>query len=228
MYISPSASVPKEVRPFRGPRAGRQVLLLHRPSVLQPERAHEAAAVVAVEVGPRVSRHAAAAVDDPSRHRASFAVPVLDDGQGVGARRTGGVGGEARGSLGDRPPVVLSAPARRQAHVDLLVASLAHVADVEIAGHGIEGEAPGVAQAQGPDLPTGPGVLHEGVGGRDDVGGAVRVDAQDLAQEGGQGTARCPRDRPPSPRRRGRCTGVRRGRTATGPRGGCRRAGPPG
>src|SRR5262245_54019616 len=55
-------------------------------------------------------------------------------------------------SLHELPPVVLAAVARARLEVDLLPLVLADVADPQIAGRTVEGEAPGIAQSLRPDL----------------------------------------------------------------------------
>src|SRR5206468_5422970 len=67
----------------------------------------------------------------------------------------------------DVPAVVLEAGTRPRCVVDLLPVALADVADPEVAGLAVEGEAPGVAQAVALDTPP---------------AGAVWVDGEKLAQ----------------------------------------------
>ena len=128
-----------------------------------------ARAVVAVQVGAGelgqgdVAHHVAAG------DRARRAVRVLDDRQD-GARRSAAPArrpGRCAAPSYVVPAVVgAGAVARGGGEVDLLVAVLADVADDEVAGVAVEGEAPRVAQAVG-----------------EDRGAPVaRIDAQELAE----------------------------------------------
>src|SRR5204863_6596259 len=84
------------------------------------------------------------------------------------------------------PAVVLSAGRRAQLEVDLFPVVLADVADPEVAGGGVEREAPRVAEAPGPDLGTGAALADERVGRRDGVrlaGRRLGVDAEDLPEQ---------------------------------------------
>src|SRR5439155_16458592 len=81
-------------------------------------------------------------------------------------------------------PVVLAAVAGGEADVHLLPEVLPDVGDDEVTRGPVEGEAPGIAQAVGPDLAAGAGGGAEGVVGRHRVGAApVHVDAEHLAEE---------------------------------------------
>ena len=99
---------------------------------------------------------------------------------------------EALGPFHHVPAVVPSAAVvlrvRRRLHVDLLLAVLSHVADVERAALAVEGEAEGVAQAAVPDLVEGLAGADVGVVGRNGVVvGEARegdVDADQLAEQG--------------------------------------------
>ena len=84
------------------------------------------------------------------------------------------------------PAVVRAAAIARgtRAEVDLLVHVLAHVRDRKVTGLAIEGEAPGVAEAVGPDLAAPRRLVVERVVGRDRVLAIRRstwIDAEDLA-----------------------------------------------
>src|SRR5439155_26342122 len=120
----------------------------------------------------------APAVDDAARDGAAVAVAVLQDGQRHAGHVAAGGGREAVAALGDVPAVVLAAAAGGEADVHLLPLALADVGDHEVAGQAVEGEAPRVAQAVGPDLAARARAGDEGVVGRDRVGvAAVHVDA---------------------------------------------------
>src|SRR5437868_182226 len=90
------------------------------------------------------------------------------------------------------PAVVLAAGAPGRLEIDLLPVPLPDVGDVEVVRRTVEAEAPGVAQAEGPDLGGAGRGAGEGVARRDGVVAvricgeavAVDVDAQDLAQQG--------------------------------------------
>ena len=72
--------------------------------------------------------------------------------------------------------------ARRE--VDLLPRALADVGEREVAGGAVEREAPGVAEAEGPDLRPRASDADERVAGRDRVGDAApRIDAEQLAEQ---------------------------------------------
>ena len=144
----------------------------------QPQRARrarrqrgardDARAVVAVQVGARELGQGGVAHDVAAGDRARGAVRVLDDRQD-GSRRGAGrsvarIGVQALVLV---PAVVgARAVARGGGEVDLLVAVLADVADDEVAGVAVVGEAPRVAQAVGED--------RDGAGGRVDLAGACR------------------------------------------------------
>ena len=63
------------------------------------------------------------------------------------------------------PAVVFAADARRGLEVDLLERVLADVADPEVAGRAVEGEAPRIAQAVRPDLAARAGAFANGFDG---------------------------------------------------------------
>ena len=71
-----------------------------------------------------------------------------------GRRRALGVAGRARFEALEAVPAVVGAfaEARRGGEVDLLPGALADVADPEVAGEAVEGEAEGIAQAEAPDF----------------------------------------------------------------------------
>lgn len=81
-------------------------------------------------------------------------------------------------------PAVVEAQGRAcRVKIDLLPGVLADVADVDVAGCAVEGEAPRVAQPDGPNL-VGACLADEGVIGRDGVGVAsIDVEAQDCPQQ---------------------------------------------
>src|ERR1051325_9198604 len=109
---------------------------------------------------------------------AAEGVAVFEDGHGQAG------GGAAHGvvtveAFHDGPAVVLAAGAAGGLEVDFFVDVLADVADPEVAGLAVEGEAPRVAQAVRPDLPA----RGEGVARGDGIRRPVDVDAEDLAEE---------------------------------------------
>ena len=113
--------------------------------------------------------------------------------------------------------------------VDLLEGVLADVGDPEVAGGAVEGEPPRVAHAVEPDLGRALVAVGERVARRDAVGGpssraALRVDAQDLAEERRSVSWPLPSGRRRRRRRRGRRRGARPVRTPAGRRCGWRRA----
>ena len=147
-------------------------------------------AVVAVDVRAPEGRDGLAAVHEPAGHRAAVvAVLVLED-------RHPGVRGVlvivvAGRSLVGAPAEVGALPRAvgRRDVVDLLDGVLPDVADPEVAGGGVEGEPPRVAQPGAPDLrPCVPArrvrvVRGDGVGG---VAVGRRVDAEQLRQQRGR------------------------------------------
>ena len=86
-------------------------------------------------------------------------------------------------ALAEGPTKVHACRGARRQVVDLLPARLADVSDPEVARELVEGEAPGVAQAVGPDLPTAAGLAGEGIVGRDRVRRAAHVEAQELPRQ---------------------------------------------
>ena len=86
--------------------------------------------------------------------------------------------------LHNGPAIVPPAWVGRGLEIHFLVQVLAHIGDVQVAGQPVEAVAPGIAQAQGPDLVTHAGIADKGVVCRDGVGiAAVHVDAQHGAQQ---------------------------------------------
>lgn len=85
---------------------------------------------------------------------------ILDDGEGE-AGAVAAPAAEAARAL-EAIPAVIRAAAH---HVDLLEGVLADVAGSQHAGREVEGHAPGVAQAVGPDLRAGAARRHERVAG---------------------------------------------------------------
>src|SRR5262249_29179378 len=104
-----------------------------------------AGAVVAVQVGALQPRDGGAAVDVAAHQRAALVATVLPDGQGQPARAAAPRAREAVPPLHAVPAVVLAAVAGGRLEVDLLVAVLADVADVQVAGAAVEAVAPRVA-----------------------------------------------------------------------------------
>ena len=86
----------------------------------------------------------------------------------------------------DPPAVILAARTARVLKVNLLEQVLADIADVEVAGQAVEGEAPGVAQAERPDFGPVGRLRDEGIGGRDGVGlraAGFDIEAENLAEQ---------------------------------------------
>ena len=138
----------------------------------------------------------------------------------------------ARRALHAPPAEVGAASAARRVERDLLAGLLPDVTDVQVAGHGIEAEAPGVAQSQRPDLLGRHTHARERIVVWDAERQRVHVDAQDLPQPRAQRLRVAPprMARPgvvgPGRRRPLRCRASRRGaRRPACPRCGCPGAG---
>ena len=87
-------------------------------------------------------------------------------------------------ALADLPFVVFTAPGARCLEIDLLPGVLSDIADVEVMGFRVEGEAPGIAQADSPDLVAYGAIVGEGIVGWNRVGiPAIDVDSEHLAKE---------------------------------------------
>src|SRR5207249_1875700 len=155
------------------PEGGGPVPRIGGAARVQPERPNEVRAVIRVEVRAQIPGQAAAAVDDAARDGAALAVAVLQDRRRDAGRVAAGGRLEAVVALGHVPPVVLAAPAGGEADVDLLPLALPDVGDHEVAGGAVEGEAPGIAQAVGPDLAARAAGREEGVVGGNGVGVAA-------------------------------------------------------
>ncbi|KXJ04804.1 hypothetical protein AC249_AIPGENE5364, partial [Exaiptasia diaphana] len=94
----------------------------------------------------------------------------------------------AGGAFHDPPTVILSTGAGGGLEIDLFTGVLADVGDVEITGQAVEGEAPGLTQAQGPDLGRRLALAAERVVSRNAVVGRgrnvlIHIDAQHFALE---------------------------------------------
>src|SRR5205814_2490897 len=153
------------------------LVLVERPD---PPRAVVPEDVLALECGLYGAAIDVAA-SDGAADRSPAAMRVDRDGRrlagGVAAGRV--VAAEA---LHHVPAVVLTSNSGRGA-VDLLVRTLAHVADVKVLPLAIEAVAPGVPQPPRPDLLRA-AARGKGVAGWDGVWlDAVDVDAQDLAEQ---------------------------------------------
>src|SRR5690606_39007183 len=109
-------------------------------------RPHDAAAVVGEEVRPLHLGDARAACDHAAGDRAALVVRVRGDRQHGPGRRAAVL--VAAVALQAVPPEVAAA----RHHVDLLDGALAHVAYPQVARLAIEGHAPWVAEAVGPDF----------------------------------------------------------------------------
>src|SRR6266545_2092996 len=163
-----------------------QVALLGDPPAAHPRGPDPAGAVVAVQVGATQAGDAPAPVDAAADHRAGAALAAVLDHRVDRAR--GALALEVVPALAPVPAVVAAARPGRLV-VDLLPGVLADVADPQVAGGGIEGEAPRVAQPVRPDLRAGAAAADERVVGRHAVGAAAggpRVDAEDLAEQRAQ------------------------------------------
>ena len=176
------------------------------------QRVERARAEVAVDVAAAELGERGAGVDDPAGHGAALGVRVLGDGPDELAGLVELVALDAVGALEGAPAEVLRRLVGLEQHaVDLLHLVLADVADPQLAERGVEGEAPGVAQA-----------------GQDDVPARLRlpdVGGEDLAELVPRGPGPCGSGRRRRRRRRARGRGARRGRTGAGRRCGSPRAG---
>ena len=117
---------------------------------------------------------------------------VVVDGLGIHATRHAVARLAARAGVVDEalaaiPAVIQTARAAGRLEIDLFARQLADVADPQIPRLTVEGDAPGVAQAETPDLVAHGRVTHEGVIGGDAVVqprvGVVDVHPQQFAQE---------------------------------------------
>src|SRR5688500_1643870 len=102
-----------------------------------------------------------ATIDVAAGDRAAERVVVFGNRLGKPLRVAALLGLKAMASFDDVPAPILAALAGRL-KVDPLVAVLADVGDVQIAGGAVEGEAPGVAQPVRPDLGAGAWLADEG------------------------------------------------------------------
>src|SRR5690606_23761961 len=116
-----------------------------------------AGAVVGEEVGAAEGGDGFAAVDVAAGDGAALAEVVLEDGQGEVAGIAAGAGLEAVGAFHQAPAVVFAAGAVGRLEVDLFEPVLADVGYPHVAGFAVEREAPGVAEAVGPDFGFGAG-----------------------------------------------------------------------
>src|SRR6266850_6711488 len=144
------------------------------PGRSAPDRAR---AEIGEEIPAEDAGHLAAAIPVASDHGTAEIVVVLENGQHetglIAARRRI----EAVAALHDPPSVVLAARAGRGLQIDLLPLVLSDVADEQGAGEPVEGEAPGIAKAERPDLRKRAGHADEGVARGHRVGRtAVDVD----------------------------------------------------
>src|SRR4029077_2320387 len=133
----------------------------------------------------------------PAERRPGAAVGIAqhrsDDGRRQRVALSRGPVGVELEALVTGPAVVGADVLAGVSEVDLLVAALAYVADDEVPGGAVEREAPGVAQAVGPDLGTVGAAVGaaralllagiERVAGGDRVGRGPRRDPQQLAEQ---------------------------------------------
>src|SRR5262249_40127665 len=128
------------------------------------DRENTARAQVAEQVAAAERGHGCTAVHVSTHDRAGHVVAVSHQGSHH-ASVLAMLGGYAIVALVIRPPVVLAAAAASRLHVTLFHARVADVADPQVAGRPIETEPPRVAQAVGPDLWAGAGLIDKRVGG---------------------------------------------------------------
>src|SRR5690606_8260476 len=117
-----------------------------------PELAGTDVGIQVLAVERRGSR---AAIDVAADDGATLSMAVLDDRRHQTGRVAALGRAEAVVALHDRPTVILAAGAGGRLEVDLFPVILPDVGNVEVAGLLVEAEAPGVAQAVGPDLRPG-------------------------------------------------------------------------
>ena len=193
----------------------------------QLQRADFADAEIAVDVAAVEVAEAAVADDVAADDRAAVRgvatgvdVRVVEDGFGEAGRFAlprgqvvGRPGDEALAAVPALVRAIAADPAVRQARreVDLLARALADVADHQVAGQAVEGEAERVAQAVAPDSRA------WGCSGSGRRAGSCRAGC---SGSGSCGTGHCHRRR-----RRSRRRGSRPARTAAGRRCGCWRRG---
>ena len=117
------------------------------------DRAQLAGAEIGVEVAARERGDLGAAVDVAAHDRAAVGDVAAGVVVRVGEDRRGRPGAAPGEALAGRPAEVGAAPdGGRRRQVDLLPGALADVADGQVPGGGVEGEAPRVAEPRGPDL----------------------------------------------------------------------------
>ena len=162
------------------------------------DRANAFVAKVAKEVVPIQVWISAAPVDITAGDRAVARIAVVNvDRCRVAAKglAAGGVIGAV--ALVTAPAIIFAAITAGRRKIDLFKTVLPNIPDPEVAGEPVETEAPGVAQAGGPDLITGPPLtVDKGIIRRDAVGcaaarvaiwaiatAAVDINAQQLAQQ---------------------------------------------
>ena len=152
--------------------------------VVEPEGPDFAGFVVAIDVGAVEGGEAGAGVGVAAGDGGGFGVGVDDEGWGDGGEGAEGVGFDRLGGFGDAPAVV----AAGFDEADHFPEFPADVTTPEAAG-GVEGDFPGVAEAEGVDFRADVGFAEEGVVGGDGVGeaggGVVDVEAEDGGEEVG-------------------------------------------
>ena len=149
MKMRPAASSPNEEM--------RRFVFFESLTLPAPSSAKMPTAVVAGDVEPAPGPRAGTAMDVATRDRAaSGTVRVVV--HGPSPERAGGAGVRVPALALAAVPAVVATLARagaggvRSGPVDLLARALAHVADPEVAIGAVEGEAPRVAQAPGPEV----------------------------------------------------------------------------
>jgi len=163
----------------RGPRPGTQ---LRQPP-------HSSATEVGEEIDAAQRGGLASPVNVAAGHGAvPGGVGVLGDREDLSGGVATGGRVEAQTSFHHPPAVIASAGIRRRLIVDLFPASLADVADVQVAARPVERKTPWITQPVGPDFPSDGRVRvgDERVIRRNRVGHRrVNVQAEDFAQQDG-------------------------------------------
>src|SRR5437764_1156347 len=115
------------------------------------EAAHPAGAIVGVEVLARDLRNPATAVDESTDDRARALVVTVGERGLLQPRLVADRRLEARRAVHRAPPII-DARARSRRDVHFLVFILADVGDIQQTAHLVEGESPGIAETDRPDL----------------------------------------------------------------------------
>ena len=219
-----TARTPDRRRPLRTSRDSARVRpgLPVVPSVGNPEcdRPHRSGADVAVEVAPVQWREGRVAHDVATGDRAAArmrvsARPAERDPAPCSSRTVRRPSQQSQPKFAPRPR-----PAPAGAKSISSQRSLSDVADDEITGLPVEGEAPRVPEAVRPDLVPA-GLADERVVGRNGVRPRPLGRCAGSFRAAFPGSGRCRRDLRLRPRRRCRCRGSRQARTGAARRCGC-------